>query len=497
MKYLLLLLFCCVAPMLVAQNWAPINTTDIYNYKADTASSISHSLWVDSFDVLAADTFMYPNKIVKHISPSLALKNQSQFLGWQVTNRNNGMMYIMVTDNSDISYYPSLTTGMIFLDARSSPVDGYVTSMDTATVLGELDSIKTIVLTTGDTIIASKNHGFVQYPMEYGTDKYYRLVGIEGGRNLGEHVPKFDDFFNYAVGDTFWYYVTGSVYGPPDTYIYEFKTAVSIDTIFNVQDTIRYHPQYKQYNQNPTGGYYYLVNKSSNDVNAMPNTLFPDTNNFELGNPLLYYYNVPVHNLTQFDRGTPLNSNACNAAGSNRYFGFSSFKNTDGSQVKVFHKWYCQSPAMGDTLNVYQSSLNPQVYPKGRVFNSLLGLTTMEMNGFESHCLSTMYAYRKAGDSTVTILDQSLFDLVIGIDELTEANFKLLGNPVTNTINLELETTGTHTLTLYNLSGQQLLQQQTETQTVSMDVAQLPQGIYLLEVRDSKGAVARQRVVKM
>ena len=96
-----------------------------------------------------------------------------------------------------------------------------------------------------------------------------------------------------------------------------------------------------------------------------------------------------------------------------------------------------------------------------KVYIEGLGMTKLETNAFESGATIVMYAYRKAGDSSITILDQFYNDLIIGINELEQAtNFKLLGNPIASTINIKLETVATHTLTLYNLSGQQLLQQQ-------------------------------------
>lgn len=155
---------------------------------------------------------------------------------------------------------------------------------------------------------------------------------------------------------------------------------------------------------------------------------------------------------------------------------------------------------MRDTLNYrryyYANNEMGGSVENNRIFLERIGVTEVTLAGFESFGICRMYAYRLAGDSTITILNQYLNDLIIGIDEPAQANFKLLGNPVSNSINLELETTEVHTLTLYNLNGQQLLQQQTETQTIRMDVAHLPQGVYLLEVRNKQG-VTRQRVVKL
>lgn len=496
MKQLVLfLLLAIVTQELTAQNWAPINTTDKYNYKADTASAISHTLWVDSFGVLASDTFMFPNRVVKHISPNLALKNQPQFLGWHVTNRANGM-YIMDGDSSTITYYPSAPVGASYIyDALSSPIQAYHIAVDTATVLGSLDSIKIILLSSGDTLIASKNHGFVQYPMEYGSNKYYRLVGIEGSRNLGEQVAKFEDFFNYAVGDSFWYYMDHwhiawneqPWQSPP---VLATRYIVSIDSIFSNGDTIGLSKQgYARYSY-PVGGVPYLINSVSTDVNNYPNTLVNDSMDYTYGGHLNtptarkdYFYNTPYLSIFENTLSYP-------DYGREFYRGSTTYTDSLGSVVKVFDMHYTQEFNMvGDTLLYMKAQMGR------KVFTSRLGVTSMSFNAFEGGARSIMCAYRLAGDSAITILDDYLF--TVGVeDNIQTTNFKLLGNPVTSTIAIQLETQQPHTLTLYNLNGQHLFQQQTSETNPTMDVSQLPQGVYLLEVRNKDG-VHRQRVVKM
>ncbi len=473
--------------MLSAQNWAPINTTDIYNYKADTASAISHSLWADSKGFDGTDSVYYPNRIVKHITHNLALKNQPQFLNKQVTVKGNGLY--LFSAPSTISYYSWAALNDVYTFDSTHNITATVTAVEEATILGNLDSIKTILLSSGDTIIASKEHGFVQFPMEYGSGKYYRLVGIEGSRNIGEHVMRFGDFFNYSVGDTFWYYRYENYM--TDVAIIEDrrKIAYAIDTIVSVGDTVIY--QFL-----PNGEKNFNILLPENEVNLVPNELHPILSYSQQSNsPYKPTYNAPisVYSVWNDDVG---HYPSCPASGSKKYYVAStSFSYNGHTTVKRFDKFYCQSDSMSDTLR-YLTHLNFGDNYGNKQFVERLGMTYMNAMGFETNGLLMMYAYRLAGDTTITILDQRLFDLLIGVEAPTAPAFSILGNPVTTTLSIQLPSPDAHTLTLYHLNGQLLVRQHTQQTNISIDVAHLPQGIYLLEVRNQTG-VSRQRVVKM
>jgi len=61
-------------------------------------------------------------------------------------------------------------------------------------IFNRADSIKTIQLSTGDTIIISKNYGIFRFDDIFENNKY-SLVGINN--LLGDSVPDFFDFFDF------------------------------------------------------------------------------------------------------------------------------------------------------------------------------------------------------------------------------------------------------------------------------------------------------------
>lgn len=71
-------------------------------------------------------------------------------------------------------------------------------------VLGNMDSVKYFILTTGDTIKLSKNYGIVQFQVPF-SSLDYKLIGIEN-LGIGFQVPNYMDFYDYNIGDIFEYY---------------------------------------------------------------------------------------------------------------------------------------------------------------------------------------------------------------------------------------------------------------------------------------------------
>ena len=71
-------------------------------------------------------------------------------------------------------------------------------------IYGQLDSLRSILLSTGDTIIQSKTYGLIRFPNFEETNVYYQQIGIKDP-NVGFQFPEIEDFFDFAVGDKFEY----------------------------------------------------------------------------------------------------------------------------------------------------------------------------------------------------------------------------------------------------------------------------------------------------
>ena len=82
----------------------------------------------------------------------------------------------------------------------------------------------------------------------------------------------------------------------------------------------------------------------------------------------------------------------------------------------------------------------------------------------------------------------------LAVDEQSLLNVKLYPNPTSGQLSIEAE--GTSVVSVYNLVGQCVMQVPNANGKLTLDMSQLPKGMYLVKVSSADGAVM-QRVVKM
>lgn len=220
-----------------SQNWSPVSNGNKYHYTCDTTQTI-FTLFADSFDVQGSDTLFFMNRIVLPCDTCITLsgyqscgpidriflKNQPQFL----------MRNCLVSDTSIWCYspsgfvlYPMLPVLSSWLYDTLNNVAATISDKVLSSVLNNPDSLCIILLSTGDSIVLSKNFGVVKFPVNGGG--YFRLYGIEGNTSIGERLAGFMDFFNFNVGDSFVYYVASynpENYDPPRRWYYSITSKI-------------------------------------------------------------------------------------------------------------------------------------------------------------------------------------------------------------------------------------------------------------------------------
>lgn len=85
--------------------------------------------------------------------------------------------------------------------------------------------------------------------------------------------------------------------------------------------------------------------------------------------------------------------------------------------------------------------------------------------------------------------------LVSGIGQPTTLAFNLYPNPATNHLNIQTNNTSISEINIYNTTGS-LVSQPNITQSNIIDISQLPNGIYVAEIRTKEGIV-KKRWVKL
>ena len=192
-----------------AQNWKPIVTGEKYNYQIDTSYVISNTIWVDSVSFSGSDSVYFLNRIAVKCDTfndvnqyPIIIFNMPQFLKKKISFGNDGI-YIF-KDSSEFIINSLSAQGESWIFDSLNNVSATVTSFSEVLVFDIMDSVKTILLSTGDTIILSKSFGIIQFPSVLYSQINFRLKGIEG-LGLGQKVPNFWDFYNFEVGDVFEY----------------------------------------------------------------------------------------------------------------------------------------------------------------------------------------------------------------------------------------------------------------------------------------------------
>ncbi|HOY04077.1 MAG TPA: T9SS type A sorting domain-containing protein [Saprospiraceae bacterium] len=214
--YPLLLIF---SSTLFAQNWMPVVPGDLYHFRAVDSSFITHTIRVDSVKMTGLDSVFYLNRVIRTENPGQDLfafaNSLGQFLGQTITKKPDGRLILFSELHGtplSVEIRPGAATGQNWLALADSNLTATVSSIEDGMVLGEPDSLKTIVFSNGATWILSKNHGLVQANDLFFSPDVVMLEGIET-RSLGAKPLYFEDFFDFNVGDVFEWYASQEGFG--------------------------------------------------------------------------------------------------------------------------------------------------------------------------------------------------------------------------------------------------------------------------------------------
>jgi len=200
-RTLLITTLAILSQLLIAQNWAPINTTEKFCYETDTVGKVSHVLFVNATEETENGVLAHLNKTCtpfENGEGSLYLFNQQQFLldAYLVNDEEwifQDTLFLPIDEFETFKILPQtkLNESWDF----TNDITATVIQWEQTQVLGETDSTKTISLSNGQEFILSKEHGITNW------DNKYKLIGIEG-RDLGITVPNFGDMFaKITAGD--------------------------------------------------------------------------------------------------------------------------------------------------------------------------------------------------------------------------------------------------------------------------------------------------------
>lgn len=256
LKILYTIIFISAFAVTYSQNWAVFNKDYRYNYSLENEDYTTVVIFADSVLIQGNDTIYSLNRIATKcdscwfyypepgvIDSNYIMINQPQFMQRRIVYSNN-QYRLSDTSNYIIPRYLAVGNSWTFNVSRN--ITAQVINANIKTYFGVSDSVNTILLSTNDTIIISKQFGIVKYPAKFSQQIYYKLRGIESdsiydiNSLYGEKVPNFYDFFKLKPGVVHYYSTTSSYSGTSNTcnyYYYAKKTVISStisgDTVYN------------------------------------------------------------------------------------------------------------------------------------------------------------------------------------------------------------------------------------------------------------------------
>ena len=208
-----------------AQNWAPVDRNEKFNFSLAGLNYISNTIWVDSAFSSGPDSMFYLNRIVTDCDTCPAgfkLCNQPGFLKKKMFKRAGGVYELRIPGSLVIHTLAAIDQSWLYDTANSVTATMYAKSY--TAVFGSNDSVELINLSGGGSLQLSKNHGILQFT-GFPATNINTLEGIEG-RNLGELVPKFAEIYNFQPGDVFQYHEFSMNYGVGNGYERLIKTTI-------------------------------------------------------------------------------------------------------------------------------------------------------------------------------------------------------------------------------------------------------------------------------
>ncbi len=484
-KIFLLLMLWNVA---FAQSWKPLNLGWKYNYKLDSSVFITNTIWIDSAEVINGDSVFYLNRIVTHCDTCTAalggpnpcdscyaLKNQPQFLQRKVTKLLNGIFYFNDTSKIVLNSLAALNDTWLFDSINN--ITAQIIAVATDSVFGNMDSVKTILLSSGDTIKFSMIYGILQYPNLYGLNSYYRLAGIEGP-NLGEQVPGFWQFFDFNVGDVFhyheWFADASAI--PPLFMSYDIQ--YSITGVNQFSDSVFYDYSGNQWGFNvmgipfnfPISGTVRFKDSVNHFANFYGNQLLNTSLRIKF-NPWNYFTSFPD---TAFDFAQySIDSNGLFM----KSFGNSSFYNN-----------YIEVDSIIDLMNIIDVNNNGAWIGTSFITYKVgLGQTDYSYQFFEHGGEEHLVGYVKNGIPIGVIASVPTIE--------SQNQFSIYPNPAKDKIHIEFANINSGKIFITDNAGRKILKKDFNENVIELNVSTIPTGLYFLSVQNADGVFNRKIII--
>lgn len=457
--------------LLPAQAWRPVLTDERCHFKAAGNTLIQHTIQVNHASVIPGAALRYSlNRIVTACDTCAIpakLRDQGQFLQEHVAIRPDGSAWF--TGKHPFVLYPQAPAGFEWLMDTLAQVRARITSVHTGPVLGEPDSLKVIDLSDGGNLVLSRNHGIVQFPARAG-NAALELAGMET-RQLGDRLPDWLDFHDFAVGDVFQRRYATTIFPGEWGYRLSVEKIRILERYFD-QDTLKYRVARQQRSWLEWSGPPRIAYRRDTIVLAYHIATAPAW--IVGGYPGQWVQ--PAEDLSE------------DLSSSIRY--------TPDPVYSAI--WGLGSGAVSFPLcDVYFTENAATVLPcepcytYGHLYAPGLGRTYFERSCFEAFERETLEGFIKNGDTTGVISSDSLLGLSATRDPDFTTGIQVLPNPGRGIFTLQWANPASELLLLrvYDAQGRLMTQQTVSagTTVAAIDATNWPAGVYGVVLRSKRG----------
>jgi uncharacterized membrane protein YeaQ/YmgE (transglycosylase-associated protein family) len=482
--YILLLLL--ITQFSYGQNSHVFNPAYSYNYEhSASADVISNSIFATDTVISGTDTSFVFNTILSQCDTCDAslggsnpcdtcyyLDDQPQFLQrqFQVTS---GTWNFTDTGNIVVPTLAPMGQTWVF-DSIAGTLASWVLT-DTATLFGQLDSIKVAVIGATDTLILSQSFGLVQFPDTNGT--YFTLIGVEGP-DVGQLLPGLFEIYDFQVGDVLYYEGNGFI-ADLDSYFFRYFEKWTITDRQDSPGSIAYTYDKIWLRQEDNTWPHYNVTASQESMTittldrhsqlakSAPRQLVS-------GNILIPY---PTCNLLYLDQSQI----TIDTTG----------KVVKGNALSPTPAHTSGLEAVGN--DVYNHAYTPSNYEIE--LTEGLGVTWASCSGLETLSSRRLTGYIENGDTVGQIPSDSTL-IALSIPQNSVQEFRVYPNPSSSEVTLVLPS-GQYDLQVWDATGRLVDTKQISESSFNYSVENLNSGLYIMSATSGKRQFqSRFQVVK-
>lgn len=479
-----------------SQDWAPFPPGDTLIYDRAFTPELDLSVWVEEVIETAdgeewklnphhrlCDTCEGPQY---YGVPMLEIDQPFPF-GRSVKLDTLGHVKFFRGDGTEVLLIPNTIVGGSWVMDSLDIITGTVESEYSDSIFGEADVFKKIFISTGDSMLISQQHGLIYFPDSITHGEQLTLIGIPD-RSLGWRPMSFWEVYDFQNGANLYYEMSSA--GQGGGHFTEIKVTILGRKV--EADSISFSVSIKGRRESSGGA---------------TNPWYSSQTGVEIKDHTWVFFKDSLHPLTALPGELVPNSKATLEP---LILSFLWTRPDEVDSIMIAPVLMTDSSAIIKdyflTSNVYYSvfdSLPPYLLPRTHTnydfqsrYERGLGQTYYQYSGPEDRARIELVGYIRNQDTVGKIFTEEYLHVNVE-DELLAAGISVFPNPSHGPVSIHVSQAALlpSELTIFTLTGKEIYSSHLTNQESIIDAADLPKGIYLLQLEVPDGRTFPSRLV--